>query len=72
MNNAKTFVKNTKNIIREKGYKQTFIAQKMNISDRKLSDILNYRKMIDVDIVCSLCDALDVSPNELFGYNKGA
>ena len=67
MDRTKIFVENTKKIIQRKGYKQKYVAQKMNISDSKLSDILNYRKKIDVEIVSMLCDALDVKPNVLFG-----
>lgn len=64
------FVENTKRVIKEKGYKQTFVAKKMNMTDRKLSDILNYRKMIDVEIIAALCKVLEVEPNELLGYAK--
>lgn len=71
-NNTEAFVENTKKIIQNSGYKQTFIAQKMNISARKLSDILNYRKVVDIEIICSLCNVLEVSPNKLFGYDKSA
>ena len=69
-NCTRIFVENTKKVIKNKGYKQTFIAKKMNITDNKLSDILNFRKTIDVNIVFSLCNALEVLPNELFGYEK--
>ena len=72
MGNTEKFIENTKKLIQKKGYKQTFIAQKMKISDRKLSDILNHRKVIDVSIIFSLCEALEVSPNELFGYDESA
>ena len=63
---------NVKRIIREKGLKQKYIAEKMGITERKLSDILNGRKVIDEGIIMSLYDTLNVEPNELFGYDKSA
>ena len=64
------FIDNVKSIIAKKGFKQKFIAQEMGISERKLSDVLNGRKIIDVNIIEMLCSALDVCPNELFGYEE--
>lgn len=64
------FIDNVKIIIVKKGFKQKFIAQKMGISEKKLSDILNGRKVIDVNIIELFCRALDVCPNELFGYDE--
>lgn len=61
---------NTKKIILEKGLKQKYIAEKMGITEQKMSDILNERKVVDDSVILSLCNALDVSPNELFGYSK--
>lgn len=63
---------NAKKLISELGLKQKAVAKRMDISDRKLSDILNGRKIIDDVIVQSLCKALDVEPNNLFGYDKSA
>lgn len=63
---------NTKRLIAKFGLKQKAVAERMNISDRRLSDILNGRKIIDDVIIQSLCNALDVEPNELFGYDKSA
>ena len=59
---------NAQRIIQSKGLKQKNIARKMNLTENQLSSIFNGRKRIDSDIVISLCGALDVSPNVLFGY----
>ena len=72
MEQTERFINNMRKIIQERGYKQVFIARQMNISERKLSDILNNRKVIDIDIVLSLCNVLHVSPDELFGYTRSA
>lgn len=63
---------NAKKAIIASGLKQKVVAERMNISYKKLSNILTGRKMVDANIVISLCKALDVSPNELFGYNTSA
>lgn len=63
---------NAKKAIIASGLKQKVVAERMNISYKKLSNILTGRKMVDANIVISLCRALDVSPNELFGYNTSA
>ena len=54
-------------IIERKGIKQKFLAEKMGISEKQMSDIMHGRKTIDWVIIKKLCIALDVSPNELYG-----
>ncbi len=66
------FAQNVRKVIKEKGYKQNFVAGKMGITYRQLSDILNGRKIIDEKIIMLFCKALEVEPNELFEYKKGA
>lgn len=61
-------VTNAKKIIESKGLKQKAVAQRMNCTERQLSDILNFRKIVDSEIVENLCNALNVTPNDLFGY----
>lgn len=61
-----------KSVISKKGYKNKFVAERMGISEKKLSYILNERKIIDEKIILAFCKATEVSPNELFGYNKPA
>lgn len=57
-------------IMAEKGLRQKEVASKMNISEKKLSNIMTGRKVIDIPIIRSLCTALGVTPNELFMYKK--
>lgn len=57
-----------KRIIKQKGLKQKYVAGKMGITERKFSDIVNGRKTIDENVIRKLCFALEVTPNELFGY----
>lgn len=66
------FTNTMKAIIKKAGYKNKFVAEKMGITERQLSDILNGRKIIDYKIILLFCQATDTEPNELFGYNKSA
>ena len=61
------FTNAMKAAIGKSGYKAKAVAEKMQIEPRKLSDILNGRKIIDEKIISSFCNALNISPNELFG-----
>lgn len=63
---------NVKKLIATRGIKQKYIAQKMGLSEPEFSNIMNGRKILKPEIVPLLCDALDVTPNELFGYNTSA
>lgn len=58
-----------KDILKQKGLKQKYVAGKMGITERKFSDIVNGRKTIDENVIRKLCFALEVTPNELFGYH---
>lgn len=56
-------------IIREKGHTKMYIAHKCDYKPNQLSDILHGRKIVRPDDVARLCNALDVDPNTLFGYD---
>ena len=66
------FTNNMKAIIKKIGYKNKFVAEKMGLTQRQLSDVLNGRKTIDYKIIMLFCEATNTQPNELFGYNKSA
>lgn len=57
---------NTKRIIKEKGLKQGFVAERANLTDKQLSAMLCGRKIIFADVVPQIAAALDVSVNELY------
>lgn len=57
---------NVKNIIKEKGFKNLYVAEKAGYSKNQFSSMLNGRKLItDVDVM-KIAEALGVSVNELF------
>lgn len=60
---------NTKRIIATKGLKNRAVAEKSGFSDQQFSAILNNRRIVkDIDVI-AIANALEVTPNELFGIN---
>ena len=59
-------VRNISRIIKEKGLKQKYVAERVGISETTLSNYLAERSGIKADMVPNFCDALDVEPNELY------
>ncbi len=54
-------------LIKSKGLKQSFVAEKAGLTDGELSNILNdRRKLLRVQHIAPLCKALGITPNELF------
>lgn len=57
---------NVKDIIKEKGFKNLYVAEKAGYTKNQFSSMLNGRKLItDVDVM-KIAEVLDVSVNELF------
>lgn len=56
---------NIKRIIRDKGLKQTFVAERAGMTDQQLSDILNKRKLLRVEHLEPLAKALGVDVKKL-------
>lgn len=63
-------VDNVKNLIRAKGLKQKFVAEKMGLSPQEFSNILTGRKKFTTEYVVPVCNALNITANELFGIKS--
>lgn len=61
---------NIQSIIKNKGLKHSFVAEKLGMSASAFSYRLNSSSTIKSEDVLKLCKALDVTPNELFGYES--
>lgn len=61
---------NINEIIAKSGLKKVYIAEQMNISDKSLSDMLHKRKKLNTQLILSFCKVMNVTPNDLYGYNK--
>ena len=61
---------NTRNIIKARGLKNKAVAERAGYTEQKLSRMLNGQKVIESADILRISNALDVTPNELFGINK--
>lgn len=66
--------KYTKEIIQDKGLKQKSVAVKAGYTDQQLSNLLTGRKIFSAYDILRIANALEVTPNDLFGIapNKSA
>lgn len=70
MNSLETVVLNIRAIIDAKGLKHKAVAEKAGYSIQQFSSMLNGRKTIECDDLWRIANALEVTPNELFGIEK--
>ncbi len=61
---------NINEIIAKSGLKKAYIAEQMSISDKNLSDMLHKRKKLNTQLILSFCKVMNVTPNDIYGYNK--
>ena len=54
------------------GMKQKFIAEKVGISEASLSAMLNGNQKIDVDTFFAIATIIRLTPDEIYGFRKGA
>ena len=64
-------IKNAEAIIEHKGLKKHIVASKAGYSKQQFSNMLNNRKTIKADDVLRIANALEVTPNDLFGITSG-
>ncbi len=50
-------------VMREKGIKQTYLAQKTGFTEDAISKFLCGRRRVTADAFLRICDALDIDPN---------
>lgn len=59
-------------IIKEKMLIQSAVAKKAGYSAKAFNNMLRGRKLILAEDVLRISNALEVTPNELFGYDETA
>lgn len=59
--NQQKTIDNIRYLIRSKGLKQTFVAEKAGLTDQQLTDILNNRRLLRVEHLEPLARALGVT-----------
>lgn len=65
-----TVIANTEAIIKDRGLKKKCVAEKAGYSRQQFSNLLNGRKVFKVDDVLRIANALEVTPNDLFGLSS--
>lgn len=55
-------------IIRDKGLKQNAVAEKSGFSPKAFNDLLMGRKTFKVEYITPICEALGVTPNDIYGF----
>lgn len=59
-------------IIQEKNYKQSAIAIAAGYNPKTFNNLLKGRKKINASDIIPICNALGVTPNELFDYQTAS
>lgn len=62
---------NIRRIIELKGLKHRVVAIRAGLTPQQFSDMLNGRRNIYDEDILHISMALEVTPNELFGFNSG-
>lgn len=60
-----TVLENLKRIIRDRGLKKKYVAEKAGYTQQQFSELINGKRVIRDADICKLCDALEVTPNDL-------
>lgn len=61
---------NLRNVIKDKGYRQAFIAKKAGMSPCKLSQVVNLERKLEANEMFALCNAMEITPVELSEYKS--
>lgn len=61
---------NLRNVIKDKGYRQAFIAKKAGMSPCKLSQVVNLERKLEANEMFALCNAIGITPVELSEYKS--
>ena len=65
---TRTIVSRVSEVIQVKGYKQYIVAERAGFKPKDFSDLMNGRRTFKAEYVMPICDALNVTPNVLFGF----
>lgn len=65
-----TITQNVELIIADKGLKKKSVAIKAGYTKQQFSNLMNGRKIIKPDDIIKIANALEVTPNDLFGISN--
>ena len=63
-----SFADNAYKIMRDKKMNQSAVARAAGFSPKTFNAMLRGRKIVRQEFITPICRALEVTPNELFGY----
>lgn len=70
-NTYENIITNIKQIINDKGMKQGVVAERAGFTPQEFSNILNERrKLLRVEFILPIADALEVDANDLYGITE--
>ena len=65
-------IKVIERIIFEKELKKQVVAKRIGMTPQQFSDLLNGRRQLKQSDIIPICETLEISPNELYGYTQTA
>ena len=57
-------------VIDRSGLKQMAVAKKANMTKQQLSDIVNKRRRMDANELVTICQAINVTPNDVIAASS--
>ena len=70
MSSVDNVIANIRSIIDRKGLKHKAVAEKAGYSIQQFSNMLSGRKVIECTDIWRIANALEVTPNDLFGIGE--
>ena len=64
------FADNAYQIMHDKKMNQSAVARAAGMTPKEFNALLRGRKLLREEFITPICRALEVTPNELFGYTK--
>lgn len=65
--NSQNLINNIKKIIEARGLKQRVVAEKAGFNEKEFSNMLRDRKTMKAEYILPIAEALEVTPNEIYG-----
>lgn len=66
---SNVIINNVRALIAKKGLKQYAVAEMCGYSAADFSNLMTNRKLIKEEDILKICNGLEITPNELFGYD---
>lgn len=61
---------NIREILHKQGRKQKYLGEQLGMTEKATSELLNGTRVMRLDDLATIAEALDVTPNDLFGIRQ--